>query len=54
MEEKYDCMICNKELEDYEPHMCCDGRECGCYGMPTNPPICSEECWEKLTERGLN
>lgn len=46
---KYDCMVCGKELpETYTPAMCCDGRECGCMGQPTNPPVCSADCYNKL------
>lgn len=44
---KYYCMICEKEL-DYEPLMCCSGYMCGCYGMPIEPPVCSNECYNKL------
>ena len=45
------CMMCGKDMPDYEPKMCCSGRECGCMGMPTNPPICSDECWDRLMNR---
>lgn len=48
---KYDCWICQKEMDDYEPEMCCSGFECGCMGLPTNPPVCSKECWDKLMKR---
>ena len=39
------CYNCGKELNEadldaYEPQMCCSGRECGCLGLPTNPPVC--------------
>lgn len=43
-----DCLICKKEFEGYDPKMCCNGFECGCMGMPTEPAICSEKCWDKL------
>ena len=26
--------------------MCCSGHECGCMGLPTEPPICSEKCYD--------
>ena len=42
----YPCMVCGKPMPDYEPQGCCDGRECGCMGLPIEPPICSEECWD--------
>lgn len=43
-EETYECQAdgCTNEIET--PKMCCDGRECGCMGMPIEPPVCSEEC----------
>jgi predicted nucleic acid-binding Zn ribbon protein len=44
---KYYCMVCGKEL-DYEPQLCCSGRDCGCLGMPVDPPVCSNECYDKL------
>lgn len=49
---EFDCMVCHKSLpDDYDPKMCCSGYDCGCRGMPTNPPVCSDECWEKLMNR---
>lgn len=49
MSERWTCMICDTTLsDDYEPGMCCSGYECGCQGMPTNPPICSQVCWDKM------
>lgn len=43
---KYYCQTegCNNEIP--EPRMCCNGRECGCMGMPIDPPICSEKCYD--------
>jgi len=26
--------------------MCCSGHECGCMGLPTEPPVCSEKCYD--------
>ena len=40
-----DCMVCGVEYYGPEPQMCCSGRECGCMGMPIDPIICSEECY---------
>lgn len=48
MEAKWSCLICGAIVEDFEPEMCCDGRECGCYGKPIEPPLCSRECTEKV------
>lgn len=46
---KTDCTECGKEIE-FEPEMCCSGRDCGCMGMPIYPPWCGE-CWEKYNNR---
>lgn len=37
------CLICQNEIE---VQMCCSGRDCGCMGLPIDPPICSDECYE--------
>lgn len=39
------CYYCNAEMTDedmdsYEPITCCSGRDCGCMGLPTEPPVC--------------
>jgi len=41
--EKGFCEICNHEIEI---NMCCNGNMCGCMGLPTEPPVCSEECYD--------
>ncbi|KKN18990.1 hypothetical protein LCGC14_0950390 [marine sediment metagenome] len=38
------CIICQKEVPDYEPEMCCSGQECACLGRPIEPCVCSQEC----------
>lgn len=43
-----ECLICGTEVHDYDPMMCCSGKDCGCMGMPTNPCVCSPECYEAL------
>jgi hypothetical protein len=43
-----DCMVCGTEFTGDKPQMCCSGMECGCMGMPTEPIICSESCFDKL------
>ena len=40
------CVDCEKSLPDYEVQYCCTGHECGCQGLPINPPIC-DECFAK-------
>ena len=37
------CGICGHTL-NFEVKMCCDGKECGCMGLPIEPPICSQKC----------
>ncbi len=44
----YTCIVCDKPLPDYVPQGCCSGHECGCLGMPIEPPVCSEECFSNL------
>lgn len=48
---EYDCMMCGADLPNYDPKMCCSGFECGCMGKPTEPPICSQKCWDALMAR---
>ena len=43
--EKGFCEICSYEIE---VNMCCSGHECGCMGLPTEPPVCSEKCYDIL------
>jgi len=28
-----------------------NNRDCGCMGMPTEPPVCSEECYYKYMDK---
>lgn len=42
-----ECMKCGTPVPDYEARYCCSGRECGCYGLPLEPPLC-EECATKF------
>ena len=44
----YECLICCKPVPDYEPSFCCNGRECGCMGQPTEPCVCSDACADAL------
>ncbi|WP_179087393.1 hypothetical protein [Paenibacillus odorifer] len=46
MDNQWECMDCGALIE-YEPEYCCNGRECGCMGLPIEPPLC-EKCWDKL------
>ena len=42
------CVVCGKEVEDYEPVYCCNGDECGCMGQPVEPCVCSRKCEDKI------
>ena len=50
----YLCEICRKPLLDYEPTYCCNGIDCGCKGLPVEPAICSERCWDVLINAARN
>jgi hypothetical protein len=42
------CEVCCKPVPGFKYEYCCSGHECGCLGMPAEPCICSEECWDKF------
>jgi hypothetical protein len=42
------CLICGRPVPDYIPQRCCNGIECACQGLPTNPCVCSEQCDKAL------
>ena len=42
------CIVCGEEFEGEEPKMWCSGRDCGSMGLPIDPIICSEGCYNKL------
>jgi len=44
------CEVCGSEID---VHMCCSGRECGCMGLLVEPPVCSDECYDKLMSPSL-
>ncbi len=47
--EKGYCMYCDTEID---VTFCCSGHECGCMGLPVDPPICDkEECYNKFQNR---
>lgn len=43
-----DCYVCDGPVFGYIAVRCCSGFECGCRGMPEEPPLCSVECEEKV------
>lgn len=56
MREDIKCYICQnvltkEEIEDYfkNSEYCCDGRMCGCYGYPIDPPVC-DKCSKESEE----
>jgi len=51
--EKFYCCNC-KVVEIPEPVWCCDGRECGCMGLPIDPPFCSEKCGHEYYDKKNN
>lgn len=44
------CMYCTTPFVGPSPY-CCDGYMCGCQGQPTEPIVCSEECYHFLIDR---
>ncbi len=45
------CMSCGEEFYGEEPKMCCSGRECGCMGLPIEPVVCSNKCYELVMNK---
>lgn len=43
---KHKCLNC-EVIIDFEPVYCCSGRECGCMGLPIDPPLCGD-CEKEL------
>ena len=48
MGDEYHCEACGQPLQDFKPKMCCSSFDCGCRGLPVEPPVCSEKCWDSL------
>lgn len=44
------CWNCQKDL-GYKLKGCCSGLDCGCMGLPTDPPFCSEQCGEEYRNK---
>lgn len=44
------CMFCKETFLGPEPKMCCNGDMCGCGGMPIDPIMCSEDCYNSKFE----
>jgi hypothetical protein len=44
------CEKCGAPVFGYVEQRCCDGRECGCMGMPIWPCWC-DACWQEYTKQ---
>lgn len=42
---KGNCAICGTEIEI---QICCNDMFCGCQGLPVEPPVCSEKCYNEF------
>lgn len=42
------CAMCDTEIE---VQMCCSGYMCGCQGMPVDPPVCSNKCYDDYMDQ---
>lgn len=51
---KYFCENPNCNNEIPEPQYCCNGFDCGCQGLPIDPPFCSNECYEAYLKEKRN
>lgn len=47
------CEVCGKKYDGPEPIYCCNAFDCGCQGLPLDPSVCSEECYDKLLKQPL-
>lgn len=45
------CESCGQKFLSKEPLRCCDGRDCGCMGQPTEPIVCSSVCYKEVFNR---
>lgn len=46
-EENEKCMNCDKKYFGNEPQFCCNGKDCGCMGLPTEPYLC-DDCYKNF------
>ena len=42
------CEICGNEIEI---RMCCSSFDCGCMGLPIDPPVCSTKCYDAYMKK---
>lgn len=50
---KQNCISCDAEFLGNESDFCCSGSDCGCQGLPIEPPLC-EKCEEKFYGNDLS
>jgi len=48
---RLNCQICDKEFYSEPSKTCCNGGDCGCMGLPIDPIVCSDECYQKLINK---
>ena len=51
---KQTCEVCGQTYLGDDPKMCCNGRDCGCLGLPIEPMVCSKECYDELINKNEN
>lgn len=43
-----ECYTCNKMFMGVPPKVCCNSSDCGCQGLPIEPVVCSNECYNDV------
>lgn len=51
LEELIPCTECGKLIK-YKAEFCCSSKDCGCLGIPIDPPWCID-CWNKIMNRDI-
>ena len=46
-------LMTKEDYDNYKPKMCCSGIDCGCMGMPTEPPYCIK-CFKNEDQENEN
>lgn len=45
------CIWCSASVQEYMPVFCCLGDDCGCQGLPIEPPVCETCAKERMGEK---
>lgn len=53
-EVKHYCINRGCQNEIPEPKYCCNMFDCGCQGMPIEPPFCSSKCYDEYINTPKN